>query len=76
MVKALLNANVFVPGTKIGAGTDLEGSYQIDQLIPGIYKLKFSATGFSSYVIDSVLVSPDSVSTVSVSLEKTAVLIE
>ncbi len=39
-------ANVLIQGTTIGAGTDIEGKYEITDLDPGLYNLEVSYLGF------------------------------
>src|SRR6185295_15098882 len=39
------------------ASTSAEGVYEISQLVPGTYKLEVQATGFSTSVVDAVVVN-------------------
>lgn len=42
--------NVVIEGTALGATTDMDGNYQIINLLPGIYNLKASGIGYKTLV--------------------------
>lgn len=46
--EALVGATVFVEGTQKGAQTDLDGNYQIKDVSPGKYKLRFQFVGLKT----------------------------
>ncbi len=52
----LVGATIKVVGTKLGAVADLAGTYQIDDLLPGMYDLKVSYIGYDDKTIKSVQV--------------------
>ncbi len=51
-------ANVVIEGTKMGASSDTEGNYRIENLKPGIYTVICSFVGFEKAVLYEVRVSP------------------
>ena len=55
----LIGVNVFIPGTTLGAASDLEGNYFIINIPPGTYQLKASAVGYASQTVNNVTVSAD-----------------
>ena len=57
--EGLIGANVLILGTSMGAATDLDGFYQIINIPPGTYDLKFSVMGYNSLTISSVKVRVD-----------------
>jgi hypothetical protein len=54
----LAGVNVFLEGTSLGAATDLEGNYQIENVPVGTYQLQFSYIGYTSYTETDVIVIP------------------
>lgn len=55
----LVGVNVLVQGTSTGAATDIEGSYYIINLRPGIYSVKFTYVGYQSKVVENVSINSD-----------------
>lgn len=55
----LIGANVIILGTNLGAATDIDGFYQIINVSPGTYSLKFSEMGYNSLTISNVNVRVD-----------------
>jgi len=53
----LIGVNVILDGTNQGAITDLEGYYNIINVRPGIYSIKFSMIGYEINVMEDVRVS-------------------
>lgn len=54
----LIGANIFIPGTTIGAATDIKGNFRIDNINPGTYQLRASVIGYESQTKTDVVVSP------------------
>ncbi len=54
----LIGANIIIPGTTIGAATDLNGNFRIENLEPGTYQLRASVIGYESQTKTDVVVSP------------------
>lgn len=49
-------ANVIIEGTTIGATSDMEGNYRIENLKPGLYNITCSYVGFKTITIEEVRV--------------------
>jgi TonB-dependent receptor len=62
----LIGANVFIDGTTLGAATDLDGSYAINNVPVGTYSVVFSSIGYSKQTITGVIVKPDGVTKVDI----------
>lgn len=67
--EALFGANVIVEGTTIGAATDPDGYYVIQNISPGEYRLKVSMIGFTSQTIVDVDVNINQTTTINVNLK-------
>lgn len=52
-------ANVIIEGTSLGAATDIDGSYTINNIPPGIYSITASAVGYQKKQIINVKVASD-----------------
>jgi len=52
----VVGANVFIPGTTIGAAADANGEFYILNLRPGTYELLVSAIGYAQSRIENVLI--------------------
>ncbi len=50
----LIGANVIIQKTNLGAATDVGGYYEITNITPGLYSVKFSYVGYESFIKDSV----------------------
>jgi outer membrane receptor protein involved in Fe transport len=55
----LPGVNILVAGTRLGAATNLDGTFIILQVPPGIHSVKASAIGYQEVVFDNVRVSID-----------------
>jgi hypothetical protein len=54
--EVLIGASVSVVGTTKGATSDLEGTYSIKRLTPGMYSIKCSYVSFQSVIIENIKV--------------------
>lgn len=54
----LMGVNVIIEGTRMGAAANEKGQYRIDQVPPGIYNLRFMMMGYSTRVVNNVIVNP------------------
>lgn len=54
----LIGVNIIIPGTTIGAATDINGKFIIENLEPDIYQLRASAIGYNSQTRTDIVVSP------------------
>ncbi|RRO20323.1 TonB-dependent receptor [Flavobacteriaceae bacterium 14752] len=64
-------ANVIIKGTQTGTTSDFEGKYSIE-LEPGTYTVEFSYVGYQTVEISEVVVKPNDITTVNVTLNATA----
>jgi len=69
--KPLVGVNVYLAGTEKGSATNLAGSYNIRNVKPGKYIIKFSIIGYQSYTMVIELI--DKPITLDVSLREEAV---
>lgn len=70
---ALPGVNVIIEGTNLGAATDIHGNYVIINVPPGIYTVKFSMMGYSSYSVQNVRVVIDLTTDVNAKLVEEAI---
>ncbi|MCJ7553054.1 MAG: carboxypeptidase-like regulatory domain-containing protein, partial [Ignavibacteriaceae bacterium] len=54
----LIGANIIILGTTIGAATNINGNFRIDDLNPNSYQLRASVIGYESLTKTDVIVSP------------------
>ncbi len=66
--EVLIGANVVVMNTLTGASTDIDGYYSIENLQPGVYKLKFSFISYQTLIVDNVEVKTNEVAHLDVAL--------
>jgi len=55
----IVGANVILEGTYLGAATDLDGYYSINNIPPGSYKVIISSVGYQKVTVENVLVKID-----------------
>lgn len=55
--------NVVVKGTRMGAASQADGSYEIKNVPAGTYALTFSAVGYETTVVDNVMVTAGATAT-------------
>jgi outer membrane receptor protein involved in Fe transport len=72
----IIGANIVLVGTTMGAATDLDGSYTILNVAPGVYTLRISAVGYQSTDLRNVRVSIDFTTREEFSLKESAVQVE
>ncbi|WP_243665272.1 carboxypeptidase-like regulatory domain-containing protein, partial [Rhodothermus marinus] len=68
--------NVLVVEKATGAATDLEGRYEIADLAPGTYTLRFSYVGYVSQTVEGVMVRAGEVTRIDLSLAPESVGLE
>ena len=56
-------ATVLVDGTNLGTASDAQGRYVILNVSPGTYSIRFSFVGYTTQVVDGVLVTSDRTTT-------------
>jgi len=69
--KPLVGANVMITGTTLGAATDLDGSYTIINIVPGIHTLRATMMGFRPVSVENVRVDVDQTTVMPISLSST-----
>lgn len=68
----LPSANVIVVGENIGAAANMDGNYIILNVRPGTYTVKVSMLGYSSALVEGVVVRADLTSNIDVELSEAA----
>ena len=67
--ETLIGVNVSVDSSLLGATSDLDGKFEITNLIPGNYTLVFSYIGYADKKINNIVVNADATTVLNVSLE-------
>ncbi|MEN9839450.1 MAG: hypothetical protein RL177_929, partial [Bacteroidota bacterium] len=57
--ETLIGATVLIQGTSQGASADIDGFYRILNVRPGTYTLEFRYVGYSTRIVENVLVRTD-----------------
>ncbi len=71
--ETLPGVNVIIEGTSLGAVTDMEGYYMINNVSPGVYNLRTALIGYQARITSNVRVSVDMTTTINVNLGQTLV---
>lgn len=66
--ETLIGATVLVQGTSQGASADIDGFYRILNVRPGTYTLEFRYVGYSTRVVENVLVRTDLTTEINIEL--------
>ncbi len=74
--EAIIGVNVLIEGTTLGASTDINGYFTINNVTPGNYTIGFSAVGYQRKKISNVKVSVDFTTRQNVELRSEAVNVE
>ncbi|ARA94243.1 hypothetical protein AWN76_014480 [Rhodothermaceae bacterium RA] len=69
----LPGVNVVIVGTQQGAATDLEGAFVIDDVAPGVYRVRASFLGFEPQTKTDIVVQPSRPTYVEFALREAAV---
>ncbi|MDP4175010.1 MAG: TonB-dependent receptor [Bacteroidota bacterium] len=69
--EALIGVNVVLEGTSLGASTDVDGYYTINNIPPGVYKITASAVGYQKKQIVNLKVSADFTTKLNIQLSTT-----
>ena len=67
--ETLIGATIQIDGTTIGAATDINGQFILNNIQAGVYKLKISYVSYTTGIIENVTVEPGKVTTVNAELE-------
>ena len=68
--EALIGVNVIVPGTSLGAATNIDGEYQISGLRAGEYNVRVSYIGFETKLFTGIAVANGETTTLDIELEE------
>jgi outer membrane receptor for ferrienterochelin and colicin len=68
----LAGVNVYLHSTSLGAATDLEGSYRIENVPLGTYHLHLSYIGYTSYTATDVIVFPSKPTRINIEITEQA----
>lgn len=55
----LVGANIVLLGTTLGAATDVNGSYFVNNIPPGAYRVRVSMVGYGSIIYENVRINVD-----------------
>lgn len=66
----IIGANVIIQGTQVGAPTDMEGKFTINNLKPGTYTLAISFITYKTHVVPDVVVESGKISSVQVAMQE------
>lgn len=72
----LIGINILIEGTSLGAATNIDGTYVINNIEPGVYSLIFSGVGYQKKMITNVRVSSDFTTRIDVQLLTEAINLE
>ncbi len=67
----LPSANIQIVGTSLGASSDIDGYYNVNNIPPGKYKIQFSLVGYQTLIVQDVLITTDQTTKLDVALEET-----
>lgn len=73
--ETLIGVPVMLEGTTLGAVTDLDGYYKIDQIPSGTYSLVIRYIGYNSKILPGIQVTNKSVSVIDVTMEASSLLL-
>jgi len=72
----LIGVNILLSGTMTGTTTDIDGSYEIKNLTPGIHTLRFSYVSYSHVTISDIEVKPDGKTKIDIQLKTESTLLQ
>lgn len=67
----LPSANIQIVGTSLGASSDIEGYYNVNNIPPGKYKIQFSLVGYQTLIVQGVLITTDQTTKLDAALNET-----
>lgn len=70
--ETIIGANVVIQGTSVGAATDIEGKFTINNVKPGTYSLSVSFITYKTHTVPDVVVEAGKISTISLQLQEDA----
>jgi hypothetical protein len=69
----LFGANIVIEGTYLGAASDIDGYYFINNIPPGKYRIIISAVGYQKTIVENVLIKIDLTTELSLKLNSTVI---
>lgn len=69
----VIGANVLIAGTSMGAAADVDGSYFIINIPPGVYEVKASSIGYTPVTVQNVRVSVDQTTSLDFTLNEESI---
>ncbi|MCX6151532.1 MAG: TonB-dependent receptor [Ignavibacteriales bacterium] len=72
----LLGINIILEGTTLGAASDIDGNYMINNISPGTYTITVSGIGFQKKSIQKVQVAADFTTKLDIQLSSEAISVE
>lgn len=72
----LIGATVMIPGTSVGAASDLDGNYTISNLEPGTYTFVCQFISYDSQTISEVVIEADKVTVLNFSIQSVSMGLE
>jgi outer membrane receptor protein involved in Fe transport len=70
----LVGVSLMIQGTKMGAASDFQGDYYINNIAPGTYALVVRSVGYQNTVIKNVIVKIDLTTQIDIKLSSTEVI--
>lgn len=70
--ETIIGANVVIQGTSVGAATDIEGKFTINNVKPGTYSLSVSFITYKTHTVPDVVVEAGKISSVTLQLQEDA----
>ena len=72
--RPVLAAEIMIEGTEQGCATDSTGAYEIFNIRPGIYHVRYMMTGYKTRIINHVIVNPGRTTWHKVEIVPTAII--
>ena len=69
-------ANIILEGTQIGATSDENGNYQLDEIQPGTYNLICSFVGFTTVYVYEIIVGSTATTEIDIALTEESALLD
>lgn len=70
--ESIIGANVYIQGTQVGAATDIDGHFTIENLKPSTYNLVVSFVTYKTHMIPDVAVESGKVTSIDIGMQEDA----
>lgn len=74
--EAIVGANILIENTNIGAATDLDGNFRIENVQPGKYNLIISYISYARTIVKDIIVNEGKSTEIKVALQPEAIQVE